>query len=98
MSKRESRYLQPKLELFGLYRALHHCTSVLACLTHWQLYIIGIKTFRVEVDAKFIQGLLNNPDLQPDAAVNRWIQGILMFHFELLHVPATHFQGPDALS
>jgi hypothetical protein len=50
------------------------------------------------VDAKFIQGLLNNPDLQPDAAVNRWIQGILMFHFELIHVPAVRFQGPDALS
>jgi hypothetical protein len=52
----------------------------------------------VEVDAKYIQGLLNNPDLQPDAAVNRWIQAILMFHFALTHVPATRFQGPDALS
>lgn len=50
------------------------------------------------MDAKFIQGILNNPDLQPDAAVNRWIQGILMFHFTLIHVPATKFQGPDALS
>jgi hypothetical protein len=88
MSERESRYSQPKLELFGLYRALRH----------WRLYIIGVKELKVEVDAKFIQGLLNNPDLQPDAAVNRWIQGILMFHFALLHVPATQFQGPDALS
>jgi hypothetical protein len=88
MSERESRYSQPKLELFGLYRALR-------C---WRLYIIGVKKFHVEVDAKFIQGILNNPDLQPDAAVNRWIQGILMFHFELIHVPATKFQGPDALS
>jgi hypothetical protein len=88
MSERESRYSQPKLELFGLYRALRH----------WRLYIIGVKTLKVEVDAKFIQGLLNNPDLQPDAAVNRWIQGILMFHFALIHVPATKFQGPDALS
>jgi hypothetical protein len=67
-------------------------------LQHWRLYIIGIKNFHVEVDAKFIQGLLNNPDLQPDAAVNRWIQGILMFHFQLNHVPATRFHGPDALS
>jgi hypothetical protein len=83
MSERESRYSQPKLELFGLYRALRH----------WRLYIIGIKNFHVEVDAKFIQGLLNNPDLQPDAAVNRWIQGILMFHFQLNHVPATRFHS-----
>lgn len=88
MSERESRYSQPKLELFGLYRALRS----------WRLYIIGVTNFQVEVDAKFIQGLLNNPDLQPDAAVNRWIQGILMFHFELIHVPAVRFQGPDALS
>jgi hypothetical protein len=88
MSERESRYSQPKLELFGLYRALRH----------WRLYIIGVLNFQVEVDAKYIQGLLNNPDLQPDAAVNRWIQGILMFHFDLKHVPAIKFQGPDALS
>lgn len=88
MSERESRYSQPKLELFGLYRALKH----------WRLYIIGVKNLEVEVNAKFIQGLLNNPDLQPDAAVNRWIQGILMFHFSLKHVPATKFQGPGALS
>jgi hypothetical protein len=52
----------------------------------------------MEVDAKFIAGLLNNPDLQLDTAVNRWIQGILMFHFALHHVPATKFQGPDTLS
>lgn len=88
MSERESRYSQPKLELFGLYRALRH----------WRLYIIGVRELQVEVDAQFIKGFLNNPDLQPDAAVNRWIQGILMFHFELIHVPAVRFQGPDALS
>jgi hypothetical protein len=88
MSERELRYSQPKLELFGLYRVLRS----------WRLYIIGVTNFQVDVDAKFIQGLLNNPDLQPDVAVNRWIQGILMFHFELIHVPAVRFQGPDALS
>jgi hypothetical protein len=76
------------LELFGLYRVLRS----------WRLYIIGVTNFQVEVDVKFIQGLLNNPDLQLDAAVNRWIQGILMFHFELIHVPAVRFQGPDTLS
>ena len=88
MSERESRYSQPKLELFGLYRALRH----------WRIYIIGVENLHVEVDAKYIQGMLNSPDLQHDAAVNRWIQGILLFHFTLIHVPATKFQGPDALS
>lgn len=67
-------------------------------LQHWRLYIIRVPTLQVEVNAKYIQGLLNNPDLQLDTAVNRWIQGILMFHFALIHVPATRFQGPDALS
>jgi hypothetical protein len=88
MSERESRYSQPKLELFGLYRALRH----------WRLYIIGIKNLHVEVDAQYIKGMLNEPDLQPNAAVNRWIQGILLFDFKLVHVHAARFKGPDALS
>ena len=88
MSPRESRYSQPKLELFGLYRALQH----------WRLYIIGVKKLQIEVDAKFIKGMLNDPDLQPNAAVNRWIEGILMFDFALVHVPADRHKGPDALS
>jgi len=79
MSPTESRYSQPKLELFGLYRALRH----------WRLYIIGVKNLIVE---------LNEPDLQPDAFINRWIQGIKMFTFELVHVPAERHKGPDALS
>jgi hypothetical protein len=88
MNEREARYSQPKLELYGLYRALRH----------WRLYLIGVKNLQVEVDASYIKGMLNEPDLQPNAAVNRWIQGILIFDFTLVHVPATRFQGPDALS
>jgi hypothetical protein len=42
--------------------------------------------------------MLKEPDLQPNAAMNRWIQGILTFDFELIHVPANKFKGPDALS
>jgi transposase InsO family protein len=52
----------------------------------------------VEVDAKYIKGMLNDPDLRPNATVNRWIQGILLFDFELVHVPADKHRGPDALS
>ena len=88
MNEREARYSQPKLELYGLYRALRH----------WRIYLIGIKNLHVEVDAKYIKGMLNEPDLQPNAAINRWIQGILLFNFKLVHVPATQFKGPDALS
>jgi len=43
MSERESRYSQPKLELFGLYRALWE----------WRIFIIGAKNLYVEVDAKY---------------------------------------------
>ena len=50
------------------------------------------------MDAKFIKGMLNEPDLQPNAAVNRWIQGVQLFDFTLVHVPATQFGGSDALS
>jgi len=88
MNDRESRYSQPKLELYGLYRALRH----------WRLFLIGAKNLHVEVDAKYIKGMLNEPDLQPNNAMNRWIQGILMFDFTLVHVPAVQFRGPDALS
>lgn len=87
-SEVESRYSQPKLELFGLFRALRA----------FRVHIIGAKTLHVEVDAKYIKGMLNEPDLQPNAAMNRWIQGILLFDFKLIHVPATRFRGPDALS
>ena len=88
MDEPASRYSQPKLELFGLYRALRH----------WRLYIIGVKKLIVEVDAKYIKGMLNEPDYSPNATINRWIQGINLFTFELVHIPAEKHRGPDALS
>jgi hypothetical protein len=42
--------------------------------------------------------MLNHPNLQPNAAINRWIEGILLYDFKLVHVPAASFKGPDALS
>ena len=33
-----------------------------------------------------------------NATINHWIQGILLFDFTLIHVPANKFKGPDALS
>ena len=88
MNEREARYSQPKLELYGLFRALRA----------YRLHLIGVKNLRVEVDAKYIKGMLNDPDLQPNATINRWIQGILLFDFTLVHVPADKHRGPDALS
>ena len=87
MDEREAIYSQPKLELFGLYWALHM----------WRIFLIGVKTLHVEVDAQYIEWMLNEPDLQPNAAINWWIQGILMFDFTLIHVPDTKFRGPDTI-
>ena len=87
LNEREARFSQPKLELYGLYRTLRSL----------RLYLIGLRDLIVEVDAKYIKGMLANPDIAPSASINRWIVSILMFHFQLIHVPGT-FHGPDGLS
>jgi len=58
--ERESRYSQAKPELFGLFCALKDC---------W-IWIIGVKNLVVEVNAKYIKGMINNPDIQPNATIN----------------------------
>jgi hypothetical protein len=87
LNEREARFSQPKLEIYGLYRALRNL----------RLWVIGIRNFVVEVDARYIKGMLANPDIHPSASINRWIVSILTFHFELVHVKGT-CHGPDGLS
>src|ERR1700722_8605144 len=87
-NKRESRYSQAKIELYGLFRALRA----------FRLYIIGVLRLQVEVDTKYVKGILNNPDIQPNATIIRWIAAILLFDFELIHVPGTQHTGVDGLS
>ena len=87
LNERESRFSQPKLEIYGLYRALRSL----------RLYIIGVRNLIVEVDARYIKGMLQNPDIAPNATINRWITAILLFQFTLVHVPGTQ-HGPDGLS
>ena len=84
----EAGYSQPKLELYGLYRGLRA----------FRLFLVGVKNLIVEVDAKYIKGMLNAPDLLPNAAMNRWIQGIMLFDFVLKHVPGKTHLAADALS
>ena len=86
LNDRESRFSQPKLELYGLFCAL------------WSLkmYLIGVRNLIVEVDARYIKGMLLNPDIAPSASINHWIVFILLFHFTLIHVPGTQ-HGPDGL-
>ena len=87
LNDRESRFSQPKLELYGLFRALR-------ALKFW---LIGLRPFIVELDARYVKGMLLNPDLEPSAAINRWIMAILMFRFEIVHVPGER-HAPDGLS
>jgi hypothetical protein len=56
----ESRYSQAKLELYGLFCVL--------CMVH--MHIFSITNLMVEVDAKYIKGMINNPDLQPNTTTN----------------------------
>lgn len=87
LQEHEARYSQPKRELFGLKHALEKNRKLL----------IGARKLIVETDAKYIAGMLRNPDLMPNATINRWIEQISMYHFTLRHVPGKTF-GPDGLS
>lgn len=85
---REARYSQAKLELYGFFRALNAV----------KLWIVGLPTFTVEVDARYIKGMINNPDVHPNAAMNRWVAAILTFDFDIVHVPAAKHGAADGLS
>jgi hypothetical protein len=87
-NEREARYSQAKIELYGLF-----CT-----LCALRFHLVGIHNLVVEMDALYIHGMLNNPDLQPNATINRWITAILLFNFKLNHVSAEKQHGPDGLS
>jgi len=87
LNKREANFSQPKRELFGLMRALDACK-------HW---LIGVRKLIVETDASYIKGMLENPDMMPNATINRWIDNIKLFHFTLRHKNGATF-GPDGLS
>jgi hypothetical protein len=84
----KSCYSQAKLELYGLFRALRVV----------RIFIFGIANLTVKMNEKYVEGMINNPDLQPNVTINRWIAGILLFHFKLVHISADKHIGPDGLS
>jgi len=45
-----------------------------------------------------MHGMINNPNIQPNVAMNHWIAAILLFDFKLVHIPADKHTGPDGLS
>ena len=60
LSDVKSHYSQAKLELYGLFCALRAV----------HIFIFGVNNFTVEMDTKYIQGMINNPDLQPNVTIN----------------------------
>src|SRR5271156_6503038 len=87
LNDREAMFSQPKRELFGLKRALEVNEYLL----------IGCRKLVVKTDASYIHGMLNHPEMGPNATINRWIEKILMYHFDIRHVAGKSF-GPDGLS
>jgi hypothetical protein len=55
LNDRESKYSQPKLEIYSLYCALRALC----------LYLIGVQNLVVEVDVRYIKGMMSNPDISP---------------------------------
>ena len=80
LNKHEHRFSQPKLELYRLFCAL--CT--------YKIFIVGVQNLIVEVNARYIKGMLNTPDTTPSVSINCWIVSVLTFHFELRHVLGKH--------
>jgi hypothetical protein len=87
LNEREARFSQPKRELFGLKEALRLN----------KMWLFGARKLIVETDAKYIKGMLDHPDMMPNATINRWITEILMYQFVLRHKVGKTF-GPDGLS
>ena len=87
LNDREARFSQPKRELFGLKEALRMNKK----------WLFGVRKLIVETDAKYIKGMLGNPDMMPNATINRWIDEISLYQFVLRHKAGATF-GPDGLS
>ena len=75
LNEREGHYSQPKLELYGVFRALK--------VERHRLHNIH---FRVIMDTGFIAQMMQAPDL-PNVAMTRWIAYIQLFTFEIQHNP-----------
>lgn len=85
-SDTESRYSQPKCELYGMFHALKD-------LRHrvWGIH------FHLDVDAKFLTEMIKSPDLL-NTLMTRWVMYLTLFEFEIKHVPMEKHQAADGLS
>ncbi|MBW0562754.1 hypothetical protein O181_102469, partial [Austropuccinia psidii MF-1] len=85
-SRLESKYSQPKFELFSVAQILKKVQTIL-----WGQH------FELQVDAKALIEIINTPCL-PNACMTRWVAYIQLFSFDLVHKPRRTFTMPDGLS
>lgn len=85
-NRTESQYSQPKVELYGVFRAVKEMRHRV-----WGIH------FLLEVDAKFLKEMIKEPDL-PNALMTRWVSYIQLFDFHLEHVPARLGVAQDGMS
>ena len=84
----QALYSQPKLEMYGLYRAVRHMA----------IYLAGVTNLVFEMDAKYVQSMLTSNDPFPETIVTRWRNIINVHKYTFRHVSATKFKINDALS
>ena len=78
---KEKQFLQPKRELYGLMRALQ-------ASRYW---LLGCRKLIVEMDAKYLKGMLSNPGIAPNATIMYYVEDVLIYHFTLCYVPGKTF-------
>lgn len=87
-SKSESRWHSTKLE----------CRAVLWGLKKFRIWLYG-RRFTIETDAQTLIAQLNRSSADvPGSLMNRWLSAILMWDFEIKHVPGKKNVVADALS
>ena len=77
LNEREAWFSQPKRELYRLMRALQ-------ASGYW---LLGFRKLIVEMDAKYLKGMLTNPGIGPNATIMQWVEEVLIYYFTLCHVP-----------
>jgi hypothetical protein len=87
-SKQESTWHSTKLE----------CKAVVWALKKFRTWLYG-QHFTIETDAQTLIAQLNRSSAEvPGAIMNRWLGAILMWDFEIKHVPGKKNVVADALS
>jgi hypothetical protein len=87
-SKAESAWHSTKLE----------CKAVVWALKKFRIWLYG-QRFTIETDAQTLIAQLNRSSAElPGSVMNRWLAAILMWDFEIKHVPGKRNVVADALS